>query len=633
MPKKIQKPNLSLSNLLVSSQALTSKRLGNYLTMLRSMAIKHLPDKEDLINNVCKRCVILIFMVKRSPSAQKRISSMLVFPLKNKWTIFLDKLSSSKYLSTLTMYLFKTLLQELIGKEKDYRPFWTPAFKELSEKLLLPTETVFQGLQQSSSRPSSLRQVVNSPSCTILKTPLLKTSLQTISCQSSISTTVDRWEKEAIKNETRKKLFRTVPIQIYPTQTQRQHLENIFDVHRYVYNRTLEYIKERGHDPNFYDLRDMLATENTKQPYRINTYYDMVKTKLVTKLKQAGDIQQREIINSQIRELDDSLKSELKNLPYIKNPLIRDFELSVSNEIRSNAVKSVCDAHKTGFSNLAAGNIKYFNMKYKKRNESRKCAELASTDINICKGCVKLCPGRLKRDAFIKIGKRNASKYRDLQIKNNCDLVKRNNKYYVYVSIPLSRPALKKDPVSFCGVDPGVRTFATVYGSDGVSEYQHKRTLLQKLNNKMDFLKCRSERTKKRCYTKLEACKRHYVDALHWKTINSLVNAYDVIFYGDIKSHGIVRNNKNRTLNRNMNDLKFHIFKQRLLYKSCTRGKKCVLVHESLTTQGCSACGNLNKRVGDAEIYICCNSQCRKVFGRDTNAAKNILMKGLETEF
>ncbi|KAJ3001699.1 UNVERIFIED_CONTAM: hypothetical protein HDU68_006710, partial [Siphonaria sp. JEL0065] len=42
----------------------------------------------------------------------------------------------------------------------------------------------------------------------------------------------------------------------------------------------------------------------------------------------------------------------------------------------------------------------------------------------------------------------------------------------------------------------------------------------------------------------------------------------DVIFYGDFKSHGVVKNGVNKTLNQQINDLKFFQFKQRLLYKA-----------------------------------------------------------------
>ena len=114
---------------------------------------------------------------------------------------------------------------------------------------------------------------------------------------------------------------------------------------------------------------------------------------------------------------------------------------------------------------------------------------------------------------------------------------------------------------------------------------------------------------------------------MHWKTINHIVKNTDFIFYGDIKSHDIVKNGINRTLNKNINDLKFYKFKQRLLFKAKEYNKKVYLVNERYTTQTCSYCGDHHK-VGALKVYTC--MKCKRKIGRDVNAAKNILMKGIQ---
>ena len=98
---------------------------------------------------------------------------------------------------------------------------------------------------------------------------------------------------------------------------------------------------------------------------------------------------------------------------------------------------------------------------------------------------------------------------------------------------------------------------------------------------------------------------------------------------GDIKSHNIVKGGKNKTLNRQMNELKFYTFKTRLLYKAGLLNKKVKFINESYTTQGCSCCGKLWKTIGSSELYKCQNKKCNAVYGRDINSAKNIAMKGL----
>ena len=76
-----------------------------------------------------------------------------------------------------------------------------------------------------------------------------------------------------------------------------------------------------------------------------------------------------------------------------------------------------------------------------------------------------------------------------------------------------------------------------------------------------------------------------------------------------------------------MNDLKFYLFNQRLLYKSQTKAKTVVLVNESYTTQTCSKCGFLHKKIGSNKEFIC--PSCEIKIDRDVNSAKNILMKGI----
>ena len=72
--------------------------------------------------------------------------------------------------------------------------------------------------------------------------------------------------------------------------------------------------------------------------------------------------------------------------------------------------------------------------------------------------------------------------------------------------------------------------------------------------------------------------------------------------------------------------MKFYQFKQRLEYKALINGKLVVKVNEAYTSKTCSNCGTINDPK-NSEIYSC--SCCKRSIGRDENAAKNILLKGL----
>jgi putative transposase len=106
-----------------------------------------------------------------------------------------------------------------------------------------------------------------------------------------------------------------------------------------------------------------------------------------------------------------------------------------------------------------------------------------------------------------------------------------------------------------------------------------------------DKRKRKRKRRRKKHFNKIEKRKEDLVNNLHWDFINHLLKNNDVVYYGDIKSHDIVKNGKNKVLNQAFNDLKFYQLKQRLLYKAYIYGKKVIVVPEQYTTKTCSCCG------------------------------------------
>lgn len=419
-------------------------------------------------------------------------------------------------------------------------------------------------------------------------------------------------------------------IKLKPTLQQRKLINEIFDVTRYIYNKANAIVKTDIKLANFQDLRNKLVTEKTnldKESYKIASIPLDVNSENKT-----NSINENEILFyiCQRRQLLQDRRDAVKNeIPTINNQ-IRDFEKRVSKEIRACAVKNLCDAYKTALANFKAGNIKYFNINYKKKNDIKQCFELASTDIKMTNAGIRICPTNFGEHSIFRIGKKNHKKYKDIIIKSNCDLIKRNDGYYIGLVLPTEQ---KDNEVfeKFCGVDPGVRTFLTCYGSNGIVEYQHDKPYLKKLNSLLIKLKNKrnKKRIRKKTLTKIDVKRKNFIDDVHWKSINSMLKLNDVIFFGDIKSHNIVNGGKNPNLNRQMNELKFYIFKSRLLYKAKLFNKKVVFVNESYTTQCCSCCGELNKTIGSSQIYTCKNKNCNAVYGRDINSAKNIAMKGL----
>ena len=614
----------------------------------KSNALKHLPDIEDLINKTWKNFAILTLLMKKNLKIRKLTISILGSLPKNNWMTFLDKLNTynKETPNILHIYLFQILLQELISNEKDYKPYWTHAYKELSEKLLSPIEIDYPVSGLTLSNSSLKKQEEQLPLLMIhnISQPN-KNSLKTY-YQLSTSIVADKWEKEAIKPNNVKAL----KIKMTLTNQQRTIIDEWINTSRYVYNKTINLINN-GHPIDHFQLRDKLVTENTKKNNK--EYKDFI-----TELRELTDERKRinvllqkcaknankelltqlEIQEQKIIDKKKSRTTVIKSLSGEKNTLINEWELNTPKSVRDGAINDVCKAYKTGFSNLKLGNIQFFKMHYKKKSNPDKCVCIPKGLVKNINGTIHLSPHFFKENNTFRMGKKTLKKYKDLVIENDSRIIKQKDIYYLIICVkhtPNEKTSTDNvlKQINYCGVDPGIRTFMTSFGSNGCTEYLHNNKLLKLLNSKISKLKelrtlKKRNRILKRKLNKIEIKKENLINELHWKVITDLLNKNDVIFYGDIKSHDIVKgkSKKNSTLNGNINELKFFKFKERLLFKANEKQKRVILVNEAYTSQTCSNCGFIYKP-HCSKIYDCKN--CGLKIDRDINASKNILMKGI----
>jgi len=431
-----------------------------------------------------------------------------------------------------------------------------------------------------------------------------------------------------------------------PTKHQRLIIDEWINTSRYVYNKTIDLIN-KGHTINHFELRDKLVTENTKK--NNNKYKDFIS-------ELANLTKNKKILNDQLKkskhdnklyiEISEKIKLQdklitikkqsrtqmSKVLKSEKNQNINNWELNTPKAVRDGAVNDVCKAYKTGFANLKLGNIKFFKLHFKKKSNPDKCVCVPKCLLKNKNGTIHLAKDFFKENCKIKMGSKNLKKYKDLKIEHDTRIVKQKDEYWLIVPISVETHP-KQKCINYCGIDPGVRTFMTVFGNIDCTEYQHNIKELQFLNNKLAHLKAQRKlkhrkRILKRKLNRIETNKSNLINELHWKVIGDLLKNNDIIFYGDIKSHSIVKGNKNKNLNRDACDLKFYKFKERLIFKAYEKNKKVVMVNEAYTSQTCCFCGSMYKPKC-SKIYEC--KKCNKTVDRDINASKNILMKGLLT--
>lgn len=443
-------------------------------------------------------------------------------------------------------------------------------------------------------------------------------------------------------------------MRIYPTIKQKQILDEYIDTSRYVYNKCVYEIEINKEKINTFYLRDKLVTYKTKKVCSFYKEYEDKINKLKEKKKEETSEVLKEEYTKQIKQVQQELRDECKKIKYTVNSDILDFELNTPKNIRFNAIKQCVDAYKTCFSNLRNGNIKYFKIKNKEKKDKKQSFTIDKCDIKYTKDGFEIYPGILKEDKLFKFSKR-IKKKKNIEISGQVDIIKFKNIYTL--CIPISTTIYNTEKTNnIISVDPGIRTLATCHknniltGETSIVEYIHRKDLINKLNKKIDRLKIikqlyrlkqyskktnkhvkkKKVKIKKRVFNKLEKKKENIINEIHWSFINHILKENDIIYFGDIKSHNVVKRNKNRYLNRDTNDLKFYILKQRLIYKSSLYNSKTVImVNECYTSKTCSSCGIINPKLGASKVFNCINKRCNLSIDRDMNASKNIKLKGM----
>jgi transposase len=321
---------------------------------------------------------------------------------------------------------------------------------------------------------------------------------------------------------------------------QKKILKEWIDTSRYVYNKTVALINS-GHTKNERTLRDLLVTDKTK---KYHNDYSILTNQISTLKKQ----EQTDLIKEEI----NTLKNKIKAITFEKNQNIKDWELNTPKVIRNGSVRDVIKAYKTGFANLKAGNIRYFKLGFRKAKNNRQSCVFEKSLVGVKDGKIQIAQSFLRENKLFHMGKKTLKKYRNLKINNDCRLLYERNKFWLCIPIPTIMKE-KTETNNYCGIDPGVRTFLTCFGNNGVIEYKQNKELLKKLNTKID--KLNSLRIRKRNKIKIEARKENLINEIHWKCINDILKRNDYVFYGDIKSHDIVKKSDNKSLNRNIKHL------------------------------------------------------------------------------
>jgi putative transposase len=221
--------------------------------------------------------------------------------------------------------------------------------------------------------------------------------------------------------------------------------------------------------------------------------------------------------------------------------------------------------------------------------------------------------------------------------KHNCILqYQRDTKKYYIISPNDSINWLSNDRYSKCGIDLGVRTFATLYSPEKTIEIGNNMKpimnlyfkRMNKLNSNFD-----SKIIKKKLYNKILSKignkMRNRIDDLHKKVSSFLTLNYKEIIIGKMSTKNMVsniRSNIREITKRALMTLQFYRFNDILKNMAFKNGCNVKFINEYKTTKTCHNCHTENNEVGCSHIFKC--NHCNIELGRDVNASINIYNMG-----
>jgi similar to tr len=301
----------------------------------------------------------------------------------------------------------------------------------------------------------------------------------------------------------------------------------------------------------------------------------------------------------------------IKSVPYqVKNKAVRDYNIALSTNKKK--------AKKLG---------KHFEMKFKsKKNPKQSCYIPKSAITSL--GIYHTIAGKLK------MKERQWFENEDIC---DCRLTLEFGKWFLVIPKEVKITPIENQE-GVVAIDPGIRTFATYFSTEGYFGKLGKRAFerILRLNLKIDKLisKLSKETNKhkksnlKRSIFKVRFKIRNLIDELHWKTINFLTSRFKVIIFPPFNVSKMIKKSKrklSKKVVRSMSCFRFFEFKERLKFKCKEIGITFIETSEAFTSRTNSFTGQLINNLGSKEKFEFDNI----LVDRDINGARNILIRAM----
>ena len=425
-------------------------------------------------------------------------------------------------------------------------------------------------------------------------------------------------------------------IRIYPNRNQKTFFQKCFGATRYIYNKSVELVKN-----NYKKIQQIYTNKSsTGCCFKSNDKYCNSKIDESNKFFCNKHINAKinydfvvslPNIRSKIMKSDSELKTNDK---YVDEKWLID----IPYDTRQLAIKEFVGAHKSAISNCKNNNITYFDMSFKSRKNPTQIFHIdkgaITKDLNIFK---KRKIGKLRvRTKMQKWMKNNIQ-----SIDHDCKIIKyQDNSYYLLLSIK-DNLINQHAPFNSVAIDPGSKTFVTIYSPDGIAGHlghefvdnkiypiTKKIDTLNKVKAKLKGFKFAKTRRKiNRRQSRLRIKIKNVVDNFHNQVASFLALNFKTIILPKFDSQNMTGKLNRKITSKSvvkLLSLSHGKFRMKLINQLRRYGRKLLLVTEENTTKMCTNCGSENN-VGIKRTINCQN--CKLAIDRDINGARNILIK------
>jgi putative transposase len=207
-----------------------------------------------------------------------------------------------------------------------------------------------------------------------------------------------------------------------------------------------------------------------------------------------------------------------------------------------------------------------------------------------------------------------------------CTITVKNGRYYACLACEVKAQPLEQTK-RHVGVDLGVKHLAVTSDGQFFASPKYLRQSEAKLKKQQREVSRKKRGSNRRRKAVMLLARQHErvanqrKDYAH-KVSRTLVNRYDTLVFEDLNIQAM---GKNHHLAKSILDSGWNALLQYVVYKAESAGRRIVQVDPYLTSQVCSACGEIVKKRLAERIHRC--PHCGTTLDRDVNAARNILAR------